>query len=53
MSDAAGDVDIPAEFITFKYPLLHFAAALPGKDPPRIVAMIRKSVKRFSLATNA
>jgi hypothetical protein len=39
MSDAASDVDIPAEFITFKYPLLHFAAALPGKDPPRIVAM--------------
>jgi GDSL-like Lipase/Acylhydrolase family len=39
MSDAASDVDIPAEFITFKYPLLHFAAALLGKDPPRIVAM--------------
>ena|SRR5215468_8845049 len=39
MSDAASDVDIPAEFITFKCPLLHFAAALLGKDPPRIVAM--------------
>lgn len=39
MSDAAGDIDIPAEFITFKYPLPHFAAALRGKDPPRIVAM--------------
>ena len=39
MSDAASDVDIPAEFITFKYPLPHFAAALLGKDPPGIVAM--------------
>ena len=39
MSDSAGDGDLPAEFITFKYPLLHFAAALLGKDPPRIVAM--------------
>lgn len=38
MSDAASDVDIPAEFI-FKYPLPHFAAALLGRDPPRIVAM--------------
>ena len=39
MSDSAGDVDIPAEFITFKYPLPHLAAALLGKDPVRIVAM--------------
>lgn len=35
----AGDVDIPAQFITLKYPLPNFAAALIAKDPPRIVAV--------------
>lgn len=39
MPDQAGDGDIPAEFITFKYPLPRFAAALRGKEPVRIVAM--------------
>ena len=37
MSDSDGD--IPAEFVTLKYPLPRFAAALRGKDPLRIVAM--------------
>ena len=39
MPDQAGDGDIPAEFITFKYPLQRFAAALRSKEPVRIVAM--------------
>src|SRR5437899_2430131 len=39
MSDNASDGDIPAEFVTLKYPLPRFAAALLGKDPVRIVAM--------------
>ena len=39
MSDSAGDGDLPAEFITFKYPLPRFAAALLGKEPVKIVAM--------------
>jgi hypothetical protein len=33
------DGDVPAEFITFKYPLPHLSAALLGKDPLRIVAI--------------
>src|SRR5262245_24653316 len=39
MSDTAGDGGIPAEVITFKYPLPRFAAALLGKEPVRIVAV--------------
>lgn len=39
MDDVAAAADIPAGFISFKYPLPHFAAALLGKDPVRIVAM--------------
>ena len=39
MTDISGDGDIPAEFISFKYPLPHFAAALLGEQPLRIVAM--------------
>ncbi len=37
--DIAGDGDIPAEFISFRYPLPHLAAALLGAAPVRIVAM--------------
>jgi hypothetical protein len=33
------DGDIPAEFISLKYPLPRLAAALLGKDPVKIVAM--------------
>jgi hypothetical protein len=32
-------VDIPAELVSLKYPLLHFAKALKGGAPVRIVAM--------------
>jgi GDSL-like Lipase/Acylhydrolase family len=39
MPDTAANGDIPADFVTFKYPLPHFAAALLGGDPVRIVAM--------------
>ena len=39
MSDAPPEVDVPAEFITLKYPLPHLAEALRGKGPVRIVAM--------------
>lgn len=39
MPDAPPDVDVPAEFISFKYPLPHLAEALRGKRPVRIVAM--------------
>jgi hypothetical protein len=39
MPDAPPDVDIPAEFTSFKYPLPHLAEALRGKWPVRIVAM--------------
>lgn len=39
MPDISGDGDIPAEFSSFKYPLPHFAAALLGVRPLRIVAM--------------
>src|SRR3954452_16595763 len=34
---AAGD--FPAEFLTFKYPLPNFSAALRGKAPVKIVAI--------------
>ena len=39
MSDIANDGDIPAELVSFKYPLPRFAAALRGKAPVRVVAM--------------
>lgn len=39
MSDSFGEGDFPAEFISFKYPLPRFAAALRGKEPVKIVAM--------------
>jgi GDSL-like lipase/acylhydrolase family protein len=39
MPDTPPDSDIPAEFVDFKYPLAHLAAALQGKGPVRIVAM--------------
>src|SRR5215212_203476 len=39
MADSPADGDIPAEFITFRYPLPHFSAALLGKAPVKIVAM--------------
>jgi len=39
MPDTLSDGDIPAEFVSFKYPLPHLAKALRGKAPVRIVAM--------------
>src|SRR5689334_22265020 len=39
MPDHAGDGDIPSQFISFKYPLPHLAAALLGKDPLRPAAI--------------
>jgi len=39
MPDTLPDGDIPAEFVSFKYPLPHLAKALRGKAPVRIVAM--------------
>ena len=39
MPDALPDVDVPAEFISFKYPLPHLAEAIRGQRPLRIVAM--------------
>src|SRR5882762_1170658 len=39
MADGPADGDIPAELITFNYPLRYFSAALRGKAPVRIVAM--------------
>ena len=39
MPDAPPDVDVPAEFTRFKYPLPHLAEALRGQRPVRIVAM--------------
>jgi len=39
MTDTPPEVDVPAEFISFKYPLPHLAQALRGKGPVRIVAM--------------
>jgi hypothetical protein len=39
MADIANDGDIPAELVSFKYPLPRFAAALRGKAPVRVVAM--------------
>jgi GDSL-like Lipase/Acylhydrolase family len=39
MQDAFPNIDVPDEFISFKYPLPHFAEALLGKALVRIVAM--------------
>src|SRR5882724_12180256 len=39
MAEGSADGDLPAEFLTFKYPLPNFAAALRGKNPVKIVAM--------------
>jgi hypothetical protein len=39
MPDTAADGDVPAEFVSFKYPLPHLAKALLGQAPVRIVAM--------------
>src|SRR3954464_236434 len=39
MAEAFAAGDFPAEFLTFKYPLPNFAAALRGKAPVKIVAM--------------
>ena len=39
MPDTPPDGDVPAEFVSFQYPLPHLAAALLGKAPVRIVAM--------------
>jgi GDSL-like lipase/acylhydrolase family protein len=39
MTDSPPDGDIPAEFVSFRYPLPNLAKALVGKTPVRIVAM--------------
>ena len=39
MQDAFPITDVPGEFVSFKYPLAHFAKALLGNAPVRIVAM--------------
>ena len=39
MTDTPPDGDIPAEFVSFRYPLPNLAKALVGKTPARIVAM--------------
>ena len=39
MPDTPPEIDVPAEFISLKYPLPHLAEALRGKGPVRIVAM--------------
>jgi hypothetical protein len=39
MPDILPDGDIPAEFVSFKYPLPHLAKALLGAAPVRIVAI--------------
>jgi hypothetical protein len=39
MADTPPDGDIPAEFVSLKYPLPNLAKALRGKAPVRIVAM--------------
>ena len=39
MADNPADGEIPAEFVTFRYPLPHFSAALRGTAPVKIVAM--------------
>jgi hypothetical protein len=39
MTDTPPEIDVPAEFTSFKYPLPHLAKALQGKGPVRIVAM--------------
>jgi hypothetical protein len=39
MPDTPPEIDVPAEFISLKYPLPHLAEALRGRGPVRIVAM--------------
>jgi hypothetical protein len=39
MTDSPPDGDIPAEFVSFKYPLPNLTKALVGSTPVRIVAM--------------
>ena len=39
MPDTVPDADVPSEFVSFKYPLRHLAAALLGEAPVRIVAI--------------
>jgi lysophospholipase L1-like esterase len=39
MPDSPPDGDIPAEFVSFEYPLAHLAQALRGQGPVRIVAI--------------
>jgi hypothetical protein len=39
MSGTLPEVDVPAEFVSFKYPLRHLAGALLGEAPVRIVAI--------------
>ena len=39
MLDAPPEVDVPNEFVSFKYPLPHLVKALVGEAPVRIVAM--------------
>jgi lysophospholipase L1-like esterase len=39
MADTLAEADVPAEFITFKYPLPHLAQAFQSGGPVRIVAM--------------
>ena len=39
MSGTPPEVDVPAEFVSFKYPLRHLAGALLGEAPVRIVAI--------------
>src|SRR5712664_3172267 len=39
MTDTPAEVEVPAEFTSFKYPLPHLAQALQRKAPVRIVAM--------------
>ncbi len=39
MTEAPPTVDVPYEFVSFKYPLKHLFAALHGEGPVRIVAM--------------
>jgi hypothetical protein len=39
MPDTVPDADVSSEFVSFKYPLRHLAAALLGEAPVRIVAI--------------
>jgi hypothetical protein len=39
MPNTAPEVDVPSEFVSLKNPLPHFAKALAGQAPVKIVAM--------------